>query len=184
MLHMPIQKRSQGLFSRTSGGRLFSQLTVRENVALSLRYHQNLGAAEVESRVQKLIEAFELEPWAELTPGATGHNWQKRTGLARALALGPEVLLVDDALGGLDLRQVNWWLDFLDQLSKGHNLLEGRPVTLVVTTADLRPWRSRARQFAVLREKRLVVLGSWAEVEAASGELLHEFLPRDRGARL
>ncbi len=157
-------------------GHLFSQLTVWENVALPLCYHRKLSASEAQPRAQRILEALELEPWAGLTPGAIGHNWQKRVGLARALALGPEVLLVDNALSGLDLRQVNWWLDFLDQLSQGHSLLEGRPATLVVTTADLRPWKGRARQFAVLRDRRLVVLGAWPKLEAASDELLQEFL--------
>jgi ABC-type transporter Mla maintaining outer membrane lipid asymmetry ATPase subunit MlaF len=149
---------------------------------LPLRYHQNLSAAEAKAKVEAILDALELGSWAALTPSALGHSWQKRAGLARALALKPQVLLVDNALTGLDLRHANWWLDFLDQLSKGHRLLEGRPVTLVVTTADLRPWEGRAHQFAVLKGKRLEVLGTWAELEAASDELLHELLPKGRAA--
>src|SRR2546427_4830853 len=57
-------------------------------------------------------------------------------------------------------RSISWWLSFLDQLSKGHHVLEDRPMTLVVTTADLRPWKGRARQFAILKSKRLSVLGT------------------------
>ena len=54
-------------------------------------------------------------------------------------------------------------------------------MTLVVTTADLRVWEGRARQFAVLKDKRLVVLGTWEKLEAASEELLHELLTAERG---
>lgn len=158
------------------GGQLFNQLTVVENIALPLRYHQNLTAGEAEAAMHELLETLELGPWAERAAGTLGRSWQKRAGLARALALKPEVLLVDNPLGGLDLRQANWWLAFLEQLSEGHSLTQGRPVTLVVTTADMRPWQGRARQFAILRNQRFAVLGDWSQLEAASEELRHELL--------
>jgi ABC-type transporter Mla maintaining outer membrane lipid asymmetry ATPase subunit MlaF len=157
-------------------GQLFNQLTVRENVALPLRYHRNLTAEQAHAEVHALLEGLELGPWADSTPGALGRNWQKRVGLARALILRPDVLLVDNPLGGLDLRHVYWWLNFFDKLSRGEGAAEGRPTTLILTAADLRPWRERARQFAVLRERRLSVMGNWQQLEAASKELVHELL--------
>ena len=158
------------------GGQLFNHLTVAENVALPLRYHHNLGRIQAAAAVNELLECTELALWAESTPGTLGHSWQKRAGLARALALKPEVLLVDNPLGGLDPRHMHWWLGFLDQLSKGHSLMQGRPVTLVVTTADFHPWKGHARQFAVLRNRGFVVLGAWGQLEAASEELVRELL--------
>ena len=160
-------------------GQLFNHLTVLENVVLPLRYHYDLSKAEAQERVHELLEVLELGPWADSTPGAIGRNWQKRVGLARALALKPEVLLLDNPLGGLDLRHTDWWQNFLSQLSKGHSLLDGRKMTLVATAADLRPWKNRARQFAILREKKFSVLGNWAQLEAASSELVEELLPME-----
>jgi ABC-type transporter Mla maintaining outer membrane lipid asymmetry ATPase subunit MlaF len=159
------------------GGQLLNHLTIRENISLPLRYHRNLGKAGAEAEVATLLAATELEPWANSTPGAIGRNWQQRAGLARALTLGPEVLLVDNPLSGLDLRHAEWWLGFLRKLSSGCELTGGRPVTLVVTAADLRPWTNHARQFAVLRNQRLNVLGGKQQLEAASRELLRELLP-------
>ena len=138
------------------GGQLFNHLTVRENVELPLRYHRNLAAAQVEEEVTKLLEATELGPWADSTPGAMGRNWHKRVGLARALILQPEVLLLDNPLGGLDPRHASWWLNFLEQLSQGHPLMSGRPTTLAVTTDDAQPWKGRGRRFAMLKDKRFV----------------------------
>jgi ABC-type transporter Mla maintaining outer membrane lipid asymmetry ATPase subunit MlaF len=155
-------------------GQLFNHLTVRENVALPLRYRDNLSKAEAEPHVRATLERMELEPWADSTPGAIGRNWQKRVGLARALILHPEVLFVDNPLAGLDLRHANWWLRVMGQLSKGEGEPEGRPVTLVVTASDLRPWKGHARQFGILRERRLTVLGPWTQVESAQEELLQE----------
>jgi len=147
-------------------GQLFNHLTVWENVALPLRYHKNLTKAAAAPNVQEMLAALELEPWADSTPGAIGRPWQKRVGLARALMLRPEILLVDCPLTGLDLRHTSWWLDFLDRLSKGHALLGGRPLTLILTAADLRLWKNRASHFAILRDERFTAMGSWERVEA------------------
>ena len=162
------------------GGQLFNHLTVAENVALPLRYHHNLSQGEAAAAVSELLECTELTPWAEETPGALGRGWQKRAGLARALALKPEVLLVDNPLAGLDPRHVQWWLAFLDQLAQGYRLMGGRPVTLVVATSDAHPWKGHARQFASLRHRGFEVLGAWDQLEAASTELAQELLTEPR----
>jgi phospholipid/cholesterol/gamma-HCH transport system ATP-binding protein len=158
------------------GGRLFNQLTVRENIALPLRYHRNLTTAQAEAQVQALLEATELTAFAESAPAVLGRNWQKRVGLARALALKPELLLVDNPLGGLDLRHANWWLEMLGQLSRGEGLAEGKAITLVVTASDFRPWNGRARQFALLEKRQFRILGTWTQMEAAGDELVLELL--------
>jgi ABC-type transporter Mla maintaining outer membrane lipid asymmetry ATPase subunit MlaF len=163
------------------GGQLFNHLTIWENVALPLRYHQDLTKAEADEAVRKLLEATELEPWADSTPGAIGRHWQKRVGLARALSLQPEILLVDSPLSGLDLRHASWWLQFLEDLSQGQVLGRKRPMTLVVSSPDLRQWQGHAHQFAIIRNKRFAVLGSWQQLEAASEELLKELLPARSG---
>jgi ABC-type transporter Mla maintaining outer membrane lipid asymmetry ATPase subunit MlaF len=155
-------------------GQLFNHLTIAENISLPLRYHKNLSMVDAEAEVQKLLELTELGPFADSTPGAIARNWQRRAGLARALMLRPEVLLLDNPLAGLDLRHRVWWTNLLEQLSRGHEWLNGQPLTLVVTTNDLRLWRGGKRQFALLKEKRFIVLGGWAEVEAASDELVRE----------
>jgi ABC-type transporter Mla maintaining outer membrane lipid asymmetry ATPase subunit MlaF len=148
-------------------GHLLNHLTVFENVALPLRYHRSHAGVDAEDSARALLEATELLPWSASTPGAMPRAWQKRAGLARALALRPDVLLLDCPLNGLDLRHANWWLNFLGALSRGHPLAESRPMTLVVTTEDLRPWRGRARQFALLENQRLTVLGNWPAVECS-----------------
>ena len=165
------------------GGQPFTRLSVRENIALPLRYHENLGSAEVEARVGALIEGLGLGDWANTTSGLLGRNLQKKVGLARALILRPEVLLLDNPLGGSDFRHANWWLQTLDQLAKGESLIPGKPVTLVVTTADFRPWKGHARQFAALGNGRLQILGDWTEVEAAAVDTVGELLPPESGER-
>ena len=155
-------------------GQLFNHLTVSENISLPLRYHHNLKAADAAEETQRLLELIELSSWADNTPGAMARNWQRRVGLARALMLRPEVLLIDNPLLGLDLRHRAWWLNLLEKLSRGHEWMKGRPMTIIVTTNDLRPWRGESRQFALLRDKHFTVLGGWNQVEAANDELVRE----------
>lgn len=158
------------------GGQLFNHLTVADNISLPIRYHRNLDHAGASDQLWRLMDALDIGAFANSTPGALGRNWRRRVGLARSLALKPEILLVDDPLAGLDLPHASWWLGLLDALSRGHPLMDGRPMTLVVTGADLRPWRNRAKQFAALRGRRLVPVGDWGKVQAESAGNLREIM--------
>jgi ABC-type transporter Mla maintaining outer membrane lipid asymmetry ATPase subunit MlaF len=159
-----------------AGGQLFNQLTIRENVALPLQYHRDLPSAMAAREVEALLELLELTPLADIAPPNISDNWRQRAALARALVLKPEVLLLDNPLGRLGGRHLYWWLRFLDQLGRGHDWCGGRPMTLVATTDDLRPWRSGNRKFALLRDKKFFSLGSWNEVESANDPVIKELL--------
>jgi phospholipid/cholesterol/gamma-HCH transport system ATP-binding protein len=158
------------------GGQLLHQLTLAENVALPLRYHLGAGS-DLDERLAALIQFTGLEPWADGHPADLTRNWQQRFGLARALALKPEVLLLDNPLTGLDPRDAGWWLDTVEALAAGHPILDHRPVTLVVTGDDLRPWGRRARQFAVLKNHQFLALGNRADLASHPDPLLQDLLP-------
>jgi ABC-type transporter Mla maintaining outer membrane lipid asymmetry ATPase subunit MlaF len=158
------------------GGQLFNQLTIAENVALPLCYQKNLTPDAAATEVNELLELMGLSPLADVTPSNIAANWRQRAALARALILKPEILLLDNPLAGLGARHLQWWLRFLDQLSRGHGHFGGRPMTLVVTADDLRPWQSAHRRFALLRDKKFIPLGSWNEVETANDPIVKELL--------
>jgi phospholipid/cholesterol/gamma-HCH transport system ATP-binding protein len=158
------------------GGQLLGHLTVAENIALPLQYHGRLPPDELESRVHELLEAMELNAWANSTPANVGRSWRQRAGLARALALQPEILLLDSPLTGLDVRHAWWWLGFLDELSRGHRLASGQPMTIVATADDLRPWRSHAGYVGCLADRRLSALGDWSAAEKSTADPVRELL--------
>jgi phospholipid/cholesterol/gamma-HCH transport system ATP-binding protein len=157
-------------------GRLLNHLTVGQNIALPLRYHENLGAEEAAERLAPLIEMLGLAPWTGSTPGTLGRNWQKRAGLARALALRPEVLVLDNPLGGLDPVHAHWWVTLLEELARGHSWLANRPMTLVLSAEDLEPWRGSRYLFALLQDRRFIPVGSWSELEKHPEPVLQELL--------
>lgn len=158
------------------GGQLLGSLTVAENITLPLQYHSRLSAAEIETRASELLELMELQPWAHSTPVNVARSWLQRAGLARALALSPEVLLLDSPLTGLDVRHTIWWLRLLGELSRGHRILDNKPLTIVATADDLRPWRRQANRVACLSKRQFLVLGDWNAVDTSNEAVVKDLL--------
>jgi ABC-type transporter Mla maintaining outer membrane lipid asymmetry ATPase subunit MlaF len=161
------------------GGRVFSQLTVGENIALPVGYHTDCPAAEALEQTAPIRAALALDRLAAAPAGRIGRAWAQRVALGRALALAPEVLLLDNPLAGMDPSHVRWWRTFLGELATGHPVLGGRPVTLIATTDDLRPWLQVGRQFALTHERRWQLLGGRAEVAASADASLRDWLKED-----
>ena len=122
------------------GSRLFPQMTVLENVTLPLLYHREFGEEEAREHVGELLEALELTSVASRMAGRLGREWKPRVGLARALAMRPEFLLLDNPIANLDPGQTRWWVRFLSELSRGHAWYGGRPVTMMATSEDASRW--------------------------------------------
>jgi len=155
------------------GGQLLQNLTIRENVTLPLRYHRPEATMR---EITDMLELTGLKHHANSLPAVVSRSWHKRAGLARALVMRPEILLVDDPLSGLDPRHAHWWVDFLRELSTGHDCMGGRPLTLLVTTEDLRPWRNFDAHFAILQDKRFTGLGGQSDLAGHAQPLVKELL--------
>ena len=157
-------------------GRLFPTLTVLENVVLPLRYHLDLSLAAAAAEVAPLMAEFHLDRLASFFPGRIGHAWTRRVALARALALRPALLLLDNPMEGLDPTHLRWWRDFLGALHRGHAWLHGQPQTLVITTDDLRPLLNVGDHFALSAGHQWRIIGDRAEVLASTQRDVRELL--------
>lgn len=172
---LQIQLRTGIVFG--SGGRLFNHLTVAENLGLPLCYHHNCDPSASEDRVNTVLEMMGLSGIAQRTPLLVNRNLRQRVALARALVLAPELLFLDNPLAGLDPREIRWWLAFIERLLDKHPILNGRDLTLVVSTDDLQPWGEQGRQFAFIDRQRLVSVGSRADLAKLDTPALRELLP-------
>ena len=147
--------------------RLFNHLTIAENVALPARYHHDLHADEAESWTGALLKAADIAEFASNTPGMLARHWRRRAALARALALRPELLLLENPLRGLDARHAAWWIEFVKKLLRGHDLLPGKAMTVVLSTDEFRPWRDAGTQFATLAAGKFGAAGNAAPEDEA-----------------
>lgn len=147
--------------------RLFNHLTIAENVGLPARYHNDLHEDEVAAWVGALLRTTEVAEFTSNTPGMLARNWRRRVALARALALRPELLLLENPLRGLDALHASWWIEFLRQLWRGHDLMQGRATTIVVTADDLDPWHAGDMRFATLHGQTMVTTSHGASSDKA-----------------
>jgi ABC-type transporter Mla maintaining outer membrane lipid asymmetry ATPase subunit MlaF len=158
-----LKRRARIGFVFKGGGRMFADLTVAENVALPLRYHRAGTDKEAGERVLAVLEATELTGEADSTAQTLGWARQQRVGLARALALNPELLFLDEPLSGLEARDRQWWRAFLNSLSEGAPLTDGRKMTMIATTNDFGSWAGGRHHCGLLQDGRWQPLGQGKE---------------------
>ncbi|HSK11391.1 MAG TPA: ATP-binding cassette domain-containing protein [Vicinamibacterales bacterium] len=149
---------------------LFDSISVGENVAFPLRRHTRLPGAEIRDRTAARLAEVGLEREYDKMPAALSGGMRKRVGLARAMALDPAVLLVDEPSAGLDPVTS----EEIDRL-----LLERKEragVTLVVVTHNIPSARLLGDELAVLDQGRIVARGTAAELERSGNTLARAFM--------
>jgi phospholipid/cholesterol/gamma-HCH transport system ATP-binding protein len=148
-------------------GALFSALTVFDNVAFPLRELKQFDEAAVHTLVMHKLSLVELEPQhAWLLPAQLSGGMVKRVGLARALALEPELLVLDEPTAGLDPDRSEKFV----QLIK--NVRQQLGLTVIFVTHDLDTLASLADRVAVLADQRIVACCAIAEL----GKIDHPFV--------
>jgi phospholipid/cholesterol/gamma-HCH transport system ATP-binding protein len=113
------------------GGALWSSMTLAENVALPLEQYTDLGAGEIRDVVELKLALVGLAGFEEFYPSEISGGMQKRAGIARAMALDPEILFFDEPSAGLDPVSARRLDDLILQLS------ESLGTTMVVVTHEL-----------------------------------------------
>jgi phospholipid/cholesterol/gamma-HCH transport system ATP-binding protein len=152
---------------------LYDSLTVSENVAFPLRRHTKMRASERGERVAQLLSSVGMENDLEKMPSDISGGMQKRVGLARALALDPAILLLDEPTAGLDpitSREI-------DELIL--KLQEEREVASIVVTHDLHSAKLIADRIVLLHQGRAVIEGTFDELDGSDDPFVAEFFKRD-----
>jgi phospholipid/cholesterol/gamma-HCH transport system ATP-binding protein len=160
-------------------GALFSNLTVRENVAAPMFEHTSLSRAEINELADLKIALVGLRPDAGvLKPAELSGGMKKRAGLARALALDPELLFLDEPTSGLDPIGAAAF----DELIK--DLHETLRLTVFMITHDIDTLYAITDRVAVLADKKVVALAPVRELEKSDHPWIKEYFlgPRGRAA--
>jgi phospholipid/cholesterol/gamma-HCH transport system ATP-binding protein len=154
---------------------LFDSITVGENVAFPLRRHTDLPDREVEARARGRLAEVGLERDYGKMPSELSGGMRKRAGLARALALDPSILLVDEPSAGLDPMTS----EEIDQLLIAAKTQRGK--TLVVVTHNIPSARAVGDVLAVIDHGRLIARGTAAELAASDNEMVRHFMQSEGG---
>lgn len=166
-----IRQRLGFLFQNAA---LFDSITVGENVAFPLRRHTDYTDAEIDAIVGEKLAEVGLEADVDKMPSALSGGMKKRVGLARAMALDPPILLVDEPSAGLDPITAEEIDDLLCEL-------RDRGTTLVVVTHNIPSARKVARRLMVLDKGRIVAEGSVADLDRSDLPLVRDFM-RSKGS--
>ena len=152
---------------------LYDSLTVEQNVAFPLERHTKMSASERNARVMELLSSVGMEQDLKKLPSDISGGMQKRVGLARALALQPEILLLDEPTAGLDPITSGEIDDLVLKLQDEHAL------TSIVVTHDLQSAKTIADSVALLDKGKVVMEGTFKELAESNDDLVREFFKRD-----
>ena len=149
---------------------LFDSISVGENVAFPLRRHSRLREGEIRERAREKLASVGLEKEYDKMPADLSGGMRKRAGLARALALDPPILLVDEPSAGLDPVTS----EEIDELL--YQLKEHGGSTLIVVTHNIPSARKLGDELLMLHEGTVIVRGTVEELDRSDDPLVAAFM--------
>jgi phospholipid/cholesterol/gamma-HCH transport system ATP-binding protein len=163
-----IRKKMGFLFQHAA---LYDSLTVEQNVAFPLQHHKkDISKSEQMDRARQLLTEVGMDGHFEKMPSDISGGMQKRVGLARALALAPDILLLDEPTAGLDPISSAEIDELVLKLQAEHHMAS------IVVTHDLHSAKTIADRLALLDKGNVVIEGSFEDLQKSDIEFVKEFL--------
>jgi len=153
---------------------LFDSMSVGENVEFPLRRHTRLSGQEIRDRARQKLTAVGLADAYEKMPAELSGGMKKRAALARAMALDPDILLVDEPSAGLDPITSHEIDELLVERKRAGT-------TLVVVTHNIPSARAIGDELALLHQGRIVARGTVAALDRDTQPLVRAFLHAQGG---
>lgn len=152
------------------GAALFDSLTVYENVAYPIREHFDYPEEKIAEIVAHKLELVGLPGIEKKMPSELSGGMTRRVGLARAIAIDPEVIFYDEPTAGLDPSNTNRIGKLIMSLQKHLT------VTSVLVTHDMESAFAVSDRIAILLNKKIYYLGTVEEVKSSSNEKVQDFI--------
>ena len=149
---------------------LFDSMTTFENVAFPLREHTTMTSEAIVQRVRECLEVVGLQQADDLHPSELSGGMRKRVGLARALAMNPEIVLYDEPTTGIDPIMGDIINDLIIALR------DRLKVTSVVVTHDMRSAYKVADRIAMLYNGGILEVGSPEAIRSSANPIVQQFV--------
>jgi len=149
---------------------LFDSMTVGENVSLPLREHTKLDRSVIDIVVTMKLELVGLRGFEGFMPSQLSGGMRKRVGLARAIAMDPEIVFYDEPTAGLDPIVAG----VIDKLIL--DLSKKLAITSIVVTHDMKSAFSIADRVAMLYEGRVLEVGAPDEIKNSANPMVRQFV--------
>ena len=162
-----VRKKIGFLFQEAA---LYDSLTLEENVEFPLRRHSNISEKEQKDRARELLSRVGMENDLNKLPSQISGGMKKRIGLARALALDPDILLFDEPTAGLDPITASE----IEELIL--NLQKERETASVVVTHDLHGAKTVSDRVALIHEGDILIEGTFDDLRNSDNKFVSQFL--------
>jgi phospholipid/cholesterol/gamma-HCH transport system ATP-binding protein len=151
---------------------LYDSLTVEENVGFPLRRHGVMQEDQVQSRVSALLGSVGMLDARRKLPADISGGMKKRVGLARALALDPAIVLLDEPTTGLDPITASEITDLIADLRRQRN------ISSIVVTHDVHGIKGISDRLAIVNEGRIVINGTLDDLKKSCDPFVSTFMMR------
>ena len=159
-------------------GALYSALSVYDNIAFPLRERGGLAEEDIRAIVNTKLAQVELEPrHGKLLPANLSGGMVKRVSLARALALSPDLLILDEPTAGLDPDRSEGFVRLIKRLREDHRF------AVVMVTHDLDTLFELTDRVAVLADQHIIACDTLTVVRAMDHKFVQNFFGGERGRR-
>ncbi|MDZ7288803.1 MAG: ABC transporter ATP-binding protein [candidate division KSB1 bacterium] len=170
---MSVRRKMGMLFQ---GAALFNSMTVGDNVALPLREHTQLEPSTIKIMTRMKLELVGLGGFEDFLPAQLSGGMKKRAGLARAIAMDPEILFCDEPSAGLDPVVAMGIDKLILKLSQAFKM------TIVVVTHELSSVFTIADRIAMLHNGGIEAIGTPEELRVSPNPIVQQFLNREADA--
>lgn len=149
---------------------LFDFLNVGENVAFGLRRHYKVAEAEVQARVTELLRMVGMPDTEKMMPSELSGGMKKRVGLARALAMRPNIVFYDEPTSGLDPVMTTAISKLIRQTQQQLG------ITSIMVTHDMESVDIAADRVAMLYKGDIIALGTVEEIKNSTNQIVQAFI--------
>jgi phospholipid/cholesterol/gamma-HCH transport system ATP-binding protein len=162
-----VRKKIGFLFQQAA---LYDSMTIEQNVEFPLKRHTDLSEDDRKKRVDELLKDVGLDADPAKMPDQLSGGMKKRVGLARALALDPQIVMFDEPTAGLDPITS----DEIDDLVL--DLKKKRQMTSVIVTHDIHSARHISDRLIMIDQGKVVAEGSFEDLEKSTHPMVKRFL--------